>query len=691
MKKNILDIGLRAKILAGNCIPLILVIAIGFMSASSLNKLLNSNQWVDHTHRVIGSAKGILEAAINMETGMRGYLLAGKEEFLEPYNAGQENFFETIAALQKTVDDNPPQVKLLGDIRDTINEWITNITTPQIELRRAIGNGKAMQDISQLVAEERGKKYFDEIRRMLALVQEREYALMDIRKNKLNTSTDTSEFRDALAWVNHTHEVIADTKDLLATAIDMETGMRGYLLAGQEQFLEPFNWGSKAFRENIIKLKKKVDDNPTQVATLEEIRLLVEQWLADVCQPNIELRREIGNSKAMQDIASLVGEARGKKYFDKFRGMLSTFIEREQSLMEIRKEEAEGTQLIAENTLIYGILIAVVVSIIIALLLANGILKRFKRIFGGLTSFSNAELSQLGSTFNQMIKGLSNNADSVYSASNELRASSHQLADGAQEQAASIEEVSSTLEEIDSITKQTSENAEHASGLSLKAESAALDGKAAMTKMSEAIDDMSDAVGRIKASSDKTAKVIKTIDEIAFQTNILALNAAVEAARAGDAGSGFAVVAEEVRNLAQSSAQAALETAALIDESGKDAESGVNYTEKVSELLQNVINENIDPIVEGIQEVNQINQEVANASNEQKDGVEQINTTVANMSDLTQQNASSSEESSAASEELAKQAEALKSLVNELSEVTSGVSNELDLENTDKLLLDIKE
>ena len=168
---------------------------------------------------------------------MRGYLLAGKEEFLEPYNAGQEHFFEAIASLQKTVDDNPPQVELLGDIRDVINEWITNITTPQIELRRAIGNGKAMQDISQLVAEERGKKYFDEIRRMLALVQEREHALMKIRKSQLNASTEINEFRDALAWVNHTHEVIADTKDLLATAIDMETGMRGYLLQGKSNSL----------------------------------------------------------------------------------------------------------------------------------------------------------------------------------------------------------------------------------------------------------------------------------------------------------------------------------------------------------------------------------------------------------------------------------------------------------------------
>ena len=113
------------------------------MSASSLNKLLNSNQWVDHTHRVIGSAKGILEAAINMETGMQATTLPERGIFESPTTQGKNTFSKRLLLCRKRSMTTLLKVELLGDIRDVINEWITNITTPQIELRRAIGNGKS--------------------------------------------------------------------------------------------------------------------------------------------------------------------------------------------------------------------------------------------------------------------------------------------------------------------------------------------------------------------------------------------------------------------------------------------------------------------------------------------------------------------------------------------------------------------
>jgi methyl-accepting chemotaxis protein len=166
---------------------------------------------------------------------------------------------------------------------------------------------------------------------------------------------------------------------------------------------------------------------------------------------------------------------------------------------------------------------------------------------------------------------------------------------------------------------------------------------------------MGSAIMKIKESSDSTAKIIKTIDEIAFQTNLLALNAAVEAARAGEAGKGFAVVAEEVRNLAQRSAEAAKNTAQLIEESQENSEGGVRISDEVGKILGR--------IVDGVKKVNDLIGEFNAASNEQSNGIEQVNIAVSQMNKVTQQNAANSEESASAAEELNSQAEELAAMV----------------------------
>jgi methyl-accepting chemotaxis protein len=192
----------------------------------------------------------------------------------------------------------------------------------------------------------------------------------------------------------------------------------------------------------------------------------------------------------------------------------------------------------------------------------------------------------------------------------------------------------------------------------------ALETRAAVEKSREAMTRMGDAIGKIKGSSDQTAKIIKTIDEIAFQTNLLALNAAVEAARAGDAGKGFAVVAEEVRNLAQRSAEAAKNTAALIEESQQNANNGVAVSNEVGGILAQ--------IVESVQKLSQLIGEVSAASDEQSKGIEQIGTAVTEMDKLTQSNAANAEESASASEELAAQAKELGDMVQVLVGIVKG-------------------
>ncbi|MCE5340716.1 MAG: methyl-accepting chemotaxis protein [Planctomycetaceae bacterium] len=260
----------------------------------------------------------------------------------------------------------------------------------------------------------------------------------------------------------------------------------------------------------------------------------------------------------------------------------------------------------------------------------------------------------------KIIAGLTDGAEQVASASGQVSSASQSLAEGATEQAAGLEETSSSLEEMSSMTKQNADNAQQANTLASETRKAANNGSEAMGRMSSAIRD-------IQKSSDETAKIIKVIDEIAFQTNLLALNAAVEAARAGEAGKGFAVVAEEVRNLAMRSAEAAKNTANMIEESVKNSKNGVDIANEVGKVLEE--------IVSSIGKTTDLVGEIAAASSEQAQGIDQVNTAVAQMDKVTQQNAANAEESASASEELSAQAEQMNQIVQELVNLVGGNNN----------------
>ena len=234
----------------------------------------------------------------------------------------------------------------------------------------------------------------------------------------------------------------------------------------------------------------------------------------------------------------------------------------------------------------------------------------------------------------------------------ELGGTSQLLAEGASQQASTLEETSATLEEISSMTGRNAENAGRARELVRETRTAAESGHNDMQQMTA-------AVAAIKASSDQIASIIKTIDEIAFQTNILALNAAVEAARAGEAGAGFAVVAEEVRNLAQRSAVAARETAAKIADAVQRTGEGVRLSNKVGSALEEIVTR--------IRRTDELITEIATASTEQSTGLKQLNTAVSSMDKVTQSNAASAEETSASAQELNRQATALVGAVEELN------------------------
>jgi len=272
--------------------------------------------------------------------------------------------------------------------------------------------------------------------------------------------------------------------------------------------------------------------------------------------------------------------------------------------------------------------------------------REYKGDFAVIKSSLNEALENIDSGLLQITSG----AEQVASASNEISSGSQSLAQRTGEQASTLEEISSSLLEIGSMTKRNTENSKEARSMSDNARTTTVQGMKSMAQLSAAVE-------KIKESSDSTAKIVKTIEEIAFQTNLLALNAAVEAARAGDAGKGFAVVAEEVRNLAMRSADAAKTTAQLIDESVKNTEDGVAFN---AEVLAN-----LEEINRQVEKVNVVVTEIAAASEQQSQGVEQITVAIEEMNGNTQQAAASSEESASAAEELSGQSQEMLALIGE--------------------------
>ncbi len=618
------------------------------------------NGWVEHTHEVLASAALTLAHAVDMETGMRGYLLAGEDDFLEPYNNGKTKFLRDIQALQKSVNDNPAQVARIKEGEILIKDWISNVVKPALALRKEVTKGyKDPKEIDEYVSAKKGKQYFDAFRGKIAEFENAEKELMAKRQAdaaKLTTQVNGSmqTMKQNEEWVTHTYEVIEHANAIVSAAVDMETGMRGYLLAGKEGFLKPYTDGKKKFSKLVAALKNTVNDNPAQVQLLDQINETIKDWQTDVTTPMIELRRKIGDASNMDDMADLIGEARGKKYFDKFRKVMGDFEAEEVGLMDIRKQESTD---VAEQTFLFiyaALALALLIGISIALYVARGVLKDVggeptdiadmtARVARGDLSiaFNTQNPTGIYAAIKDMVTQLINVvgqvrslSDNLASASQEVSASAQTISQGATEQASGVEETTSSVEQLNASVQQNTENAQVTDGIATQSAQEAERGGEAVNK----------TVGAMKTIASK----ISLIEDIAYKTNLLSLNAAIEAARAGDHGKGFAVVASEVRKLAETSRLTAEEISGL-------AGSSVEIAEQAGKLLEEM--------VPNIQKTADLVQEISAASGEQSAGVGQINNSMTQLDKATQQNASASEELAATAEELSGQAEQLQQSV----------------------------
>jgi methyl-accepting chemotaxis protein/methyl-accepting chemotaxis protein-1 (serine sensor receptor) len=421
--------------------------------------------------------------------------------------------------------------------------------------------------------------------------------------------------------------------DLKAQLANLRTTQRGVIMYTSAQLPKKVEENKAGFQTSLSKIHdlmtsiRPLQTDPQAIQDLAAIGTALEQYgaafnrIVDQCQQ--------GDTTGALDIAAKVGS-----YGNEMQA-------RAAEMTDIAKKQAFEASVQAASAQSRLMITSWVVALLTAALLA----------FAGLV------VRGITRSLRALARETGEGAAQVAAAAQQVSSSSQSLAQGSSEQAASLEETSASTEEINSMARRNTEHSGSAAGIVTSVQKQ-------FDETNQSLDQMVLAMSEIKASSDKISKIIKTIDEIAFQTNILALNAAVEAARAGEAGMGFAVVADEVRNLAQRSAQAAKDTAALIEESILRSNGGQEKVDQVATAIK--------AITEEAGKVKTLVDDVNLGSGEQARGIEQIGKAITQMEQLTHQTAANAEESASAAEELNAQSATLKSIVDRLTAMVGG-------------------
>ena len=584
----------------------IIAIFLGISSATflSLKSIEEADAWNTHTYKVLGRASLLLSSVVNQETGVRGFLVSGDENFLEPYIAGDKTFQNEIEHLLRLTSDNPAQQERLRRIKHFEQEWRTTIAEREIALMR---NAATQENARALEASGAGKDLMDQLRGAHAEFDQAERSLLEVRTAKKAASASFAYwaigvgagfmllFAIAVGWLL--------TRNIASPIVSMTSAMRD-LTQGKTDITIP----ATGRKDEIGAMASALQVFKTNAQEVK--RLTAEQEAARAAKEQ-EQEATRAQELAFQQELDVVTEAASKGDFSR---RIATD-DQDSAFLNIANRINGLIDTVGQATGELGIMLAAMADGD----LTKRITANYKGKFAELKDNANHTAEQLTAIVGKIRAA----TGEVENAASEISTGTQDLSSRTEQAASSLEETAASTDEMAATVKQNAENATKANEIASDADRNAKSG-------GDVVGQAVNAMAGIEQFAQKITDIISVIDEIAFQTNLLALNASVEAARAGEAGKGFAVVAQEVRQLAQRSAQAASDIKTLIQDSNGQVKDGVQLVNKAGEALAEIVG--------SIGKVTEIVGEISNASQEQAIGVQEINSSVTNMDEMTQQN-----------------------------------------------------
>jgi methyl-accepting chemotaxis protein len=600
------DIGLKTKIVGGGLIPIALAAALLVLVGMSFGSVIRSISWVDHTHRTIRQTVEIQATAMGMMAWLRGFLLTGNERFANEYKSREAEVEKQLTILKKTVSDNDALAQKLAHAEELFNGWAKNTIPKGAQMRRDILAGKSMDDMVALVASEQGSKHFDQFRTLMqSYIQTRQTALTRFRDEAANAApVEGSHYASKPS--DKPYVTLQLAKDTLTAALDMETGLRGYLLSGKDEYLHPYKSGSELAQALLSQQKALVAKDPGEEKLIKDLELSLTTWIKEVAEPEIALRKQISASTQLGDLIKEVAGASTKQSFAAFDETLAAFKEIEENLLKEREQAAQQTASWMQSMLVAGMGIVILASLVISYLLARAIARPLTEavnvaegICAGdlsrtLEAGGHDEVGRLTQAFNQMVGYLRDQTSKtsdvigVLAASvAEISATVSELAATASKTSTAVAETTTTVEQVKQAAKISSEKAKRVAEAAQQSVQITETGKRAtedtlvrMNLIKDQMESIGETVVRLSDHSQAIEDIISTVQDLADQSNLLAVNASIEAARAGDQGKGFAVVAQEIKTLADQSKNATEQVRSILQDTRKWVSAVVMATEQ---------------------------------------------------------------------------------------------------------------
>ncbi|MDR3404915.1 MAG: CHASE3 domain-containing protein [Chthoniobacter sp.] len=502
--------------------------------------------------------------------------------------------------------------------------------------------------------------------------------------------TDTAE------WVDHTHLVLQNLEGVLSTMKDAETGQRGFVLAGEERYLEPYLSAQAAIGQKLKSLRELTKDNPNQQRRLDALEPLIDGKdgkFAEL-QETIDLRRD--KAKGFDAALQVVLTDKGKNAMDQIRKIIGDMESEENTLLKTRSDEAQASARNAKSTIVFGTLAAFVFMAVAGIVITRNIARPLLAITGAAERMASGDLTVnlatdhradeiglLTKTFGRMsdnlreqIRGLVEGANVLGSAASEIVASTAQLSSSATESATAVSETTTTVEEVRQTAqmasqkaKAVSDSAQKVAQISQSGRKSTEDATTGMNRIRQQMDSIAESMGRLSEQSQTIGQIIATVEDLAAQSNLLAVNAAIEAAKAGEHGKGFGVVAQEVKSLAEQSRQATNQVRTILTDIQKATTSAVLATEQGAKAVETggkqteAAGESIQSLSGSVTEAAQAATQIAASSQQQLVGMDQVAVAMENIKQASTQNVASARQLETAARNLGDLGQRLKQMV----------------------------